>query len=144
MPNWCFGHPKVVMMSWIIHHCPHGMFQGPEITLKQLFKDSFCSLKSFGIVQNLQQNFWTWVWPMFKKLLHCCYRRSSLSSIWILFANISIKLNRLFFLLSHQIDVLLFCQVFALFGLFSMSWYDVKGCSSVQARFITSEINYYH
>ena len=34
---------------------------------------------------------------------------------------------------------------FALFGLFSMSWFDVKGfsrlfCSSVQARFVSSEI----
>ena len=49
------------------------MFQGPEITLKQLFQDNYCSLQPFGIMQNLLQNFWTWVWPpppfwtMFKK-----------------------------------------------------------------------------
>ena len=50
-------------MTWIHPQCPHRIFHAPEITLKQLFKDSFCSLKSFGIIQNVQQNFWTWVWP---------------------------------------------------------------------------------
>ena len=33
------------------------MFQGSEVTPKQLFQDSLCSLKSFGMLQNLQHEF---------------------------------------------------------------------------------------
>ena len=43
---------KLDPCNWI---CPHGLIQGPEITLEQLFQDTFCSLKSFGIMQKLQQ-----------------------------------------------------------------------------------------
>ena len=46
-----------IITDSVIHPCPHGMFQGPSIPLKELLQDTFSSLKSFASIQILHQHF---------------------------------------------------------------------------------------
>ena len=52
------------------------------LPLKILFMSNLCCQKALEIVQNLQQNFWTWVWQHVS-VIHCWVEPSLLLSSYV-------------------------------------------------------------